>query len=77
MSTTFSIPLRRFGKSDAQVPALGVGGHHLGAAKDVLTPVEILHQAIDVSGHRLLRNLLVVAPSVPPSQFLSSHAGPR
>jgi predicted aldo/keto reductase-like oxidoreductase len=42
-----SIPLRRFGTSDAQVSALGLGGHHLGAAKDEQTAVEIVHQAID------------------------------
>ncbi|MGB9416189.1 MAG: aldo/keto reductase, partial [Acidobacteriaceae bacterium] len=42
-----SIPLRRFGKSDVQISALGLGGHHLGAAKDEQTAVEIVHQAID------------------------------
>jgi aryl-alcohol dehydrogenase-like predicted oxidoreductase len=41
------IPLRPFGKSDVQISALGLGGHHLGAAKDEQTAVEIVHQAID------------------------------
>src|ERR1019366_302204 len=35
------IPLRKFGKTDARVSALGLGGHHLGAAKDEQTAVEI------------------------------------
>jgi aryl-alcohol dehydrogenase-like predicted oxidoreductase len=42
-----SIPLRRFGKLDVQISALGLGGHHLGAARDEQTAVEIVHQAID------------------------------
>jgi aryl-alcohol dehydrogenase-like predicted oxidoreductase len=41
------IPLRPFGKSDVQISALGLGGHHLGAARDEQTAVEIVHQAID------------------------------
>ena len=28
------IPLRNFGKTDVKISALGLGGHHLGAAKD-------------------------------------------
>jgi uncharacterized protein len=47
MPMASSIPLRRFGKSDVQISALGLGGHHLGAAKDEQTAVEIVHQAID------------------------------
>jgi hypothetical protein len=27
------VPLRAFGKADVKVSALGLGGHHLGAAK--------------------------------------------
>jgi aryl-alcohol dehydrogenase-like predicted oxidoreductase len=41
------IPLRGFGKTDVKVSALGLGGHHLGAAKDETTAVEIVHRAID------------------------------
>ena len=42
-----SIPLRKFGKHDAQVSALGLGGHHLGDAEDEQTAIRIVHQAID------------------------------
>jgi aryl-alcohol dehydrogenase-like predicted oxidoreductase len=45
--TTGSIPLRKFGRSDAKVSALGFGGHHLGDAPDAKTAVEIIHQAVD------------------------------
>ena len=47
MQTTGSIPLRHFGKTDVQISALGLGGHHLGAAKDEQTAVEIVHRAVD------------------------------
>jgi aryl-alcohol dehydrogenase-like predicted oxidoreductase len=42
-----SIPMRKFGKTDVQISALGLGGHHLGAAKDEKTAVEIVHRAVD------------------------------
>jgi uncharacterized protein len=42
-----SIPLRKFGKADVQVSALGLGGHHLGAAKDEKTAVDIVHRAVE------------------------------
>src|SRR6201996_5782579 len=41
------IPLRNFGKTDVKISALGLGGHHLGAAKDEATAVEIVHRALD------------------------------
>ena len=41
------IPMRRFGKSDVQVSALALGGHHIGAADSEKTAVEILHRAVD------------------------------
>jgi aryl-alcohol dehydrogenase-like predicted oxidoreductase len=47
MQTSASIPQRRFGKTDAHISALGLGGHHLGAAQDEKTAVEIAHRAID------------------------------
>ena len=42
-----TIPLRKFGRSDAKISALGFGGHHLGEAPDAKTAVEIVHQAVD------------------------------
>src|ERR1700678_2683733 len=41
------IPLRNFGKTDIKISALGLGGHHLGAAKDEATAVEIVRRALD------------------------------
>jgi aryl-alcohol dehydrogenase-like predicted oxidoreductase len=42
-----SIPLRQFGKSDAKISALGLGGHHLGDAPDEQTAVRIVQEAVD------------------------------
>lgn len=47
MTTQASMPLKRFGKMDLQISALGLGGHHLGAAKDEETAVAIVHAALD------------------------------
>ena len=47
MATQGSMPLKRFGKMDLQISALGLGGHHLGAAKDEETAVAIVHAALD------------------------------
>ena len=41
------VPLRAFGKTDVKVSALGLGGHHLGAAKDEQTAVSLIHKALD------------------------------
>ena len=41
-----AIPMRSFA-SGQSISALGLGGHHLGDAKDEATAVEIVHQAID------------------------------
>ena len=42
-----SIPLRNFGKADAKISALGLGGHHLGDAADEKTAVQMVHDAVD------------------------------
>ena len=42
-----TIPLKPFGKTGVQISALGLGGHHLGAAQDEPTAVEIVHRATD------------------------------
>ena len=42
-----NIPLRQFGKTDAKISALGLGGHHLGDAADEQTAVRIVQEAID------------------------------
>jgi uncharacterized protein len=42
-----AIPLRRFGKTEERLSAMGLGGHHLGSAKDEKTAVEMMHAAID------------------------------
>ena len=44
---TGSIPLKPFGKTDVQLSALGLGGHHLGAASSEDVAVEIVHRAMD------------------------------
>jgi aryl-alcohol dehydrogenase-like predicted oxidoreductase len=42
------MPMRQFGKhADVLVSAVGMGGHHLGAAKDEQTAVELVHEALD------------------------------
>ncbi len=41
------IPLRNFGKNEIKISALGLGGHHLGAARDEATAVEVVQRAID------------------------------
>jgi len=43
-----SIPMRSFGgRPDVRISALGLGGHHLGDAKDESTAIQICHEAID------------------------------
>jgi aryl-alcohol dehydrogenase-like predicted oxidoreductase len=42
-----SMPLKQFGRADIKVSALGLGGHHLGAAKDESAAVAIVHAALD------------------------------
>src|ERR1700693_1900501 len=40
-----SIPLRKFGRHDVEVSALGLGGHHLGDAEDEQTAIRMIHEA--------------------------------
>src|ERR1700761_5546423 len=42
------MPMRPFGKhADVKISALGMGGHHLGAAKDEQTAISLVHEALD------------------------------
>jgi aryl-alcohol dehydrogenase-like predicted oxidoreductase len=41
------IPRRPFGKHPDKISILGLGGHHLGEAKDLETAIGIVHEAID------------------------------
>jgi predicted aldo/keto reductase-like oxidoreductase len=47
MQTTATIPLKKFGKTGVSISALGLGGHHLGAAQDEQTAVDIVHRALE------------------------------
>jgi len=42
-----AIPLKKFGKSDAMVSALGMGGHHLGDAADEATAIRMVRDAVE------------------------------
>src|ERR1700744_362337 len=42
-----SIPLKRFGKTDVQISALGLGGHHLGSASNETAAIQIVKEAIE------------------------------
>ncbi len=42
-----AIPLRPFGKTDAKVSALGIGGHHLGDLPTVEDAIALVHAAVD------------------------------
>jgi predicted aldo/keto reductase-like oxidoreductase len=46
-SSSNSIPLRQFGKTEVKISALGMGGHHLGDALDEPTAVRLVQAAID------------------------------
>jgi uncharacterized protein len=41
------IPRRKFGKTDVEISALGLGGHHLGDADDIQTAHQIVDGALD------------------------------
>jgi len=42
-----TIPMRKFGKHDVEVSALGFGGHHLGDAPDESTAIRMVQEAVD------------------------------
>jgi predicted aldo/keto reductase-like oxidoreductase len=42
-----AIPLRKFGRHEIKISALGFGGHHLGDAPDEGTAVRLVRQAVD------------------------------
>jgi aryl-alcohol dehydrogenase-like predicted oxidoreductase len=42
-----AIPMRRFGRHEELVPALGLGGYHLGSISTEREAIEIVHAAID------------------------------
>ena len=42
-----AIPLRKFGRHDVRISALGFGGHHLGDAQDEQTAIKLVHEAVD------------------------------
>jgi len=42
-----AIPLKDFGKTGVKISALGLGGHHLGDAKDEKTAAQIVAEAVD------------------------------
>jgi uncharacterized protein len=46
-TSSASIPVRQFGRSDAKISILGFGGHHLGEAPDEKTAVRIVQEAVD------------------------------
>jgi predicted aldo/keto reductase-like oxidoreductase len=41
------LPTRPFGNNAQQISILGLGGHHLGDAKDEATAIQIVHEAVD------------------------------
>jgi predicted aldo/keto reductase-like oxidoreductase len=47
MANVSLIPLKSFGKTGVQISAMGLGGHHLGAAENEPTAIEIVHRAVD------------------------------
>ena len=41
------IPLRKFGRHDVKVSALGFGGHHLGDAENAQVAIRLVQEAVD------------------------------
>ena len=90
-SSTGSIPMRKLGRHDQQISALGLGGHHLGAAEDLQTATRIVQEAIDGGitffdncweyHHGKIRRLDGHRAKRPPRQSLSHdqslHSRPR
>jgi len=47
MATNTAIPMRQLGKTGVEISALGLGGHHLGAAAGEEEAIEIVNKAMD------------------------------
>jgi predicted aldo/keto reductase-like oxidoreductase len=45
--TANGIPLRKFGRHEVKVSALGFGGHHLGDAENVQVAIRMVQEAVD------------------------------
>jgi aryl-alcohol dehydrogenase-like predicted oxidoreductase len=46
-SSTGGIPLRKLGRTDVQISALGCGGHHLGDLENVDDAIRLVREAVD------------------------------
>jgi uncharacterized protein len=46
-TTTGTVPLRKFGRHDIRISALGFGGHRLGDAANESTAIRMIQEAVD------------------------------
>ena len=59
-----TIPLRKFGRHDVKISAIGFGGHHLGDAPDQNTAVRLVRQAVDggITSSTIAGNIIAARP---------------